>query len=342
MKVLVTGATGFVGSHSARALCAAGHTLRVLARDPAKVKRTFEPYGLVFADVVQGDVTDGRTVSEALVGCDAVLHAAGLVDLRKSRAKEVFATNVGGMREVVGRAHQAGIERIVYVSSTSVFFEPGGPPLAPDLPIPGGRSPYARSKADAERFLRELQEAGAPIHSTYPTAVLGPDDPGLSEGNHTLYTFLRQLFMITSSGFQLVDVRDVAALHVALLERGEGPGRWVATAPMQSWAELGEAIERLTGRRLRTARVPGGLLRALGHVGDLVKRVVDFSFPLTAEATAMGSLWPGCDASHTERELPVRFRPTDETLRDTIHWLHRAGHVSAGQAGRLAAEPTGG
>lgn len=342
MKVLVTGATGFVGSHSTRALCAAGHSVRLLARDPDKVKRTFEPHGLALDDVVKGDVTDGTAVAEAIAGCDALLHAAGLVDLRKSRAKEVFATNVGGVREVVGRAHRAGIERIVYVSSTSVFFRPGGPPLAPDLPIPDGGSPYARSKADAERFVRELQEAGAPIHTTYPTAVLGPDDPGLSEGNHTIYTFLRDLFMITSSGFQLVDVRDLAALHVALVERGAGPGRWVATAPMQSWAELGTTLERLTERRLRKLRMPGAALRALGHVGDLVKRVVDFNFPLTAEATAMGSLWPGTAASPTERELQMHFRPTDETLRDLIRWLHRAGHLSAAQAGRLAVEPADG
>ena len=87
-------------------------------------------------------------------------------------------------------------------------------------------------------------------------------------------------------------------------------------------------------------RIPGAALRALGHVGDLVKRVVDFSFPLTAEGTAMGSLWPGSDASHTEREVPMRFRPTDETLGDLIRWLHRAGHLSAAQVGRLAGEPT--
>lgn len=297
MKVLVTGATGLVGSHSTRALCAAGHRVRLLARDPDKVKRTFEPHGLALDDVVQGDVTDGSAVSEALGDCDAVLHAAGLVDLRKSRAKEVFATNVGGMREVVGRAHQAGIERIVYVSSTSVFFQAGGPPLAPDLPIPDGRSPYSRSKANAERFVRELQEAGAPIHTTYPTAVLGPDDPGLSEGNHTIYTFLRELFMITSSGFQLVDVRDLAALHVALLERGAGPGRWVATTPMQSWAGLGAALERLTERRLRTVRIPGAALRALGHVGDLAKRVVDFSFPA----------WQASAWARAYAAVPIRF-----------------------------------
>jgi len=342
MKILVTGATGFVGSHSTRALCAAGHTVRLLARDPEKVKRTFEPHGLALNEVVQGDVTDGAAVAEALEGCDAVLHAAGLVDLRKSRAKNVFATNVGGMREVVGRAYRSGIERIVYVSSASVFFQPGGPPLSPDMPIPDGGTAYARSKADAERFVRELQDAGAPIHTTYPTAVLGPDDPGLSEGNHSVYTFLHDVFMITSSGFQLVDVRDLAALHVALLERGAGPGRWVATTPMQSWAELAATLERLIGRRLRTLPVPGGVLRAFGHVGDLAKRVVDFSFPLTAEAMAMGTLWPGTADSPTQPELQIQFRPAEETLCDLIRWLHRAGHLSAAQAGQLAVEPGAG
>jgi nucleoside-diphosphate-sugar epimerase len=336
MKILVTGGTGFVGSHSVRALAAAGHAVRLLARTPDKVKRTFEPHGLAVDDVVQGDVTDAGDVARALDGCDAVLHAAGLVDLRRSRAKEVLATNVGGMRQVVGGAHREGIRRIVYVSSSSVFFRPGGPPLAPDLPIPDGQSAYARSKAEAERHLRQLQEAGAPIHATYPTAILGPDDPGLSEGNHTLYTFLHELFAVTSSGFQVTDVRDLAALHVALLERDEGPGRWLAGGPMHPWADLRSEIEDLVGHRLRAVRLPGALLRAAGHVGDALKHVVDFSFPLTTEAMAMATQWPGTAPSQAEETLGVRFRPTRETLADTIRWLHRAGHVSAREAGRLA------
>ena len=168
MKVLVTGATGFTGSHTVRALVAAGHSVRLLVRDPAKVPTVFEPDGFVPDDVVVGDMTDAAAVDEALAGCDGVVHAAALVDLRRAAARLVEDTNARGVELVVGGAVRRGLPRIVYVSSLGVFFEPGGPPLSPDLPIAPGTTAYARSKAQAERYVRLLQENGAPIRISYP------------------------------------------------------------------------------------------------------------------------------------------------------------------------------
>jgi nucleoside-diphosphate-sugar epimerase len=336
MKVLVTGATGFTGSHTARALLSAGHEVRLLVRDPEKMRRVFEPHGLEVRDFVVGDMTDERAVGAALAGCDAVVHAAALVDLRASAARRVEETNARGVRLVVGGAARRDIPGIVYVSSLSIFFVPGGPPVTPELPIAPGTTAYARSKAAAEVYVRSLQDEGAPIRISYPAGIIGPDDPELSDANHAVYTFFRDLGVVTSNGFQVVDVRDVAALHAKLLELPPGPHRYPAAGPMLAWAEVYELLDAITGTRVRRIRVPGAVMRAAGTLGDLVKRIHEFNFPLTRDSMEFATRWPGADASRTTRELGLVFRPPEESYRDTLRWMFRAGHLSARQVGRLA------
>lgn len=337
MYVLVTGATGFVGSHAAAALVARGHRVRCLVRDRAKLARVLAPRGLPADDVVVGDVTDPAAVADALDGCDAVLHAAAVVALESSRSDEVLRTNRCGVELVVGGAHARGISSIVYVSSLSALWTPGGPPIHASSPLATARSAYARSKAESEQGVRQLQERGAPIRSVYPCAVLGPDDPGLSEGNHTLRVFLRDLMVITSSGFSVVDVRDLAQVLAALVEPEHGAGRFVIGGHYSSWAEMVAAMDALTGRRVRRVRIPGPLLRLLGRVGDLAKRVAPFDFPLTGEAMDFASQWPGAITSPEVERLGVAFRNPHETYRDAIRWMVEAGHLSAEFAGRLGA-----
>ncbi len=336
MKVLVTGGTGFTGSHSVRALVAAGHGVRLLVRDAAKVPRVFEPHGLELRDFVVGDMTDAAAVEQALVGCDGVLHAAALVDLRRAAARRVEETNARGVELVVGGAAKFGLPSIVYVSSLSVFFVAGGPPVSPELPIAPASTAYARSKAQAEVYVRALQAEGASIRMSYPAGIVGPDDPGMSDANHAVYSWFKDTGVITSSGFQPVDVRDVAALHVKLLELPAGAHRYAAAAEMLPWAEIYELMDRLTGLRMRRFRLSGGVMRALGSVGDVVKRVYDFNFPLTRDSMEFATQWPGADASRTTRELGLAFRPIAETYADTLRWMHRAGHLTAAQVGKLA------
>ena len=103
VRILVTGGTGFVGSYATVALTEAGHDVRLLARDPGKVSRVFEPHRVGPAEVVEGDITDAASVDAALAGCDGVLHAAAVVAVSRRRAAEVLATNATGTRNVVGR-----------------------------------------------------------------------------------------------------------------------------------------------------------------------------------------------------------------------------------------------
>jgi nucleoside-diphosphate-sugar epimerase len=333
MHVLVTGGTGFVGSHSVRALRSAGHTLRLLARSREKVERVFP--GAAPADLVVGDVTDPAAVAKALDGVDAVVHCAAVVAIEARRAREVQDTNLRAVELVVGGAAERGVGAVVYVSSLGALFAPGAP-LSERSPIAAAQSPYARSKADGEAYVRRLQDAGAAIRTVYPPGIIGPDDPGLSEGNHTVRAFLRQLMADTSSGFEVVDVRDLAALIAALVSPAAAPGRYVVSGSYLSWPDAIALMDELTGRRVIRVRVGGRLLRFLGRTGDLVKHVYPFDFPLSSEAMDFATQWPGVVRSPAIDALGIRFRDGRDTYADTIRWLFRAGHLTAREAGKLA------
>jgi dihydroflavonol-4-reductase len=238
VRVLVTGATGFVGSHSAAALAAAGHELRLLVRDRAKAERVLAGQRLGSVELALGDVTDEASVAGALEGCDAVLHAAAVVALEAHRAAEAQRTNARGVELVLGEAARRGLRSLVYVSSAAALCVPGGPPIRADAPVAEARSPYARSKAEGERFARGLLERGAPLRVSYPVGVIGPDDPGLSEMNHMLQVLVRDLVALTSTGISVVDVRDLARIHAALLEGRAAPGHYVAGGHYLAWRDV--------------------------------------------------------------------------------------------------------
>jgi nucleoside-diphosphate-sugar epimerase len=336
VKVLVTGATGFTGSHTVRALVAAGHEVRLLVRDPAKLRTVFEADGVIPQDVVVGDMTDAAAVDRALAGCDGVVHAAALVDLRRAAARLVEDTNARGVELVVGGAARRGLSSIVHVSSLGAFFTPGGPPLSPELPIAPGTTAYGRSKAQAEHYVRRLQERGAPICISYPAAIIGPNDPTMSAANAGLCSHMRDMGLVTSSGFQVVDVRDLALLHLKLLDLPPGMHRYPAAGEMLTWSDYFQLLDSLVGRRVRRVRVPGGLARAIGTAMDVVKRFYDLDFPVTRDSMEFMTRWPGADADRTTRELGLHLRDAAETYRDTLVWMYRAGHLGAEHVGRLA------
>jgi nucleoside-diphosphate-sugar epimerase len=121
MKVLVTGATGLVGSHAVAALRKAGHEVRVLVRNEGRVQKALGPLGALDVEVVRGDVTNARIVRAGLTGCDAVVHAAALYTLDPRRSDEIQRTNVRGTEHVLGCARELGLDPIIHVSSISAL-----------------------------------------------------------------------------------------------------------------------------------------------------------------------------------------------------------------------------
>jgi len=332
VKVLVTGGTGFVGSHAVAALLRGGHRVRLLVRDPSKIQRVLEAGGIEVDDYVVGDMVDAQAVRTALTGCDAVLHAAATL----YGGKEICAANVQGARNVLGIGCELGIDPILFISTVVAMFPPAGECFTVDDPIRGLETTYGRSKVEGERFARELQARGAPVVAIYPAGVFGPNDPGIGEPTKGLRDGIRFGWPISAGGISIVDVRDLAEIIAAALEPGCGPRRFMAGGHFASWSELADHCDALTGRRALRIPMPTPLLRGIGRLLDAAKMIVPFDYPLTHEATKMMTRLVPCDSRATVEQLGVSFRPTEETLRETIRWLFDQGEISAKIAGQIA------
>ena len=340
MHVLVTGGTGFIGLHTARALMAAGHQVRLLVRDKDKLRRL---YGSDITDYVLGDVTDPNAVAKALAGCDAVVHTAAMVSVDQKDAELVMATNLGGTKLVVGGAAERGCRCIVHVSSVTALYDPKARFLNEYSPPGSANNPYASSKVACETFVRDLQEAGKPVHITYPASVIGPDDPGFTAPHQGLRSYLGSAAPVLPSGNQWVDVRDIAAAHLALLDRELPPGRYPLGGHFLSWGELVDTLSEITGRRIQKVQVPGGVMLGLGRLVDWFSRVRGraLDIPVTHEAMVYATNWVRMDNSKAVAELGISFRPVADSLSDAIRYLAEEGLIAAAQAGRLYQEVPG-
>ena len=330
MTVLVTGGTGFVGSHAAARLAASGRRVRLLVRDPAKVGRVPALRDPAALEIVPGDVTDAESVDRALAGCTHVVHTAARVSLAERDAHRADAVNVGGTERVIGSAARRGIPS-VYVSSVSVFGI-GHDVVTVETPLSDARTSYTHSKVRAERAVRALQAAGAPVAIVYPSGVLGPDPPDVSVNHRALIAWLRTPPR-TTSGTSIIDVRDVAVAIERVLDM---PGRWMLGGEFLEWAELHSALQRVTRTRIRAVPMPPGALRFAGRVGDAVKRVIPFDYPLTLEAMSMATRSCPYDSRVTRAALGLHWRPVDETLEASVRWLAANDQIPATLAGALA------
>lgn len=337
MRFLVTGGTGFIGSHTVRALRAAGHDVKLLVRNEEKTRRLWAGDPAVLEDLVVGALTSGPATVDALRECDGLVHTAAPVALAVSRAeaRRFARENLRAVRLLIGRALDDGLERIVHLSTTALFDTSGLEVADASTPIIRGGDTYALSKTAPEQWLRARQDEGAPVAIVYPPGVVGPDDPGLSEAMRGLQQMLQASVVVTSSGYQLVDVRDVALVHRILLERKPAAGRYITAARYLEWEAFAEQLDRAAGIRLPRARLPGRAIRVVGRIGDRLRPFFDIDPALSREATQLATQWVAFDASATERALGIKFRDPLETLYDSVRWLAAEGHVDPDRALRF-------
>lgn len=338
MRVLLTGASGFVGSYTVAALVERGHEVRVFVRNVDKLRAVLERRGVDISalDVVTGDMTDPAAVERATAGREATIHAAAAIGITGSGDGSVLDVNTIGARNVIGAARAAGHDPIVHVSSVAIFVPPDGPVIRADSPLAHPRTEYGRSKVETERELRALQDEGAPITIVYPGGVIGPDQPTLDATLEGIVGARTMGWPRTSGGVCLVDVRDVAAVLAAAVEPARGPRRLMLGGPFFTWDEFGALCDDITGVRAMRLPLPKPVLFAAATLLDQIRRVRSLSYPLTRDAAEMMTTMVPTDDQPTLDDVGVKLRPTRESLEDTFRWLVEAGHLPAKNAGRLA------
>ena len=333
--MLVTGGTGYVGSHAVAALVRSGHDVRLLVRSPDRVATALGPHDVSAPDVAVGDITEADSIDTALTGCDAVVHAASVYSLDPRDAPTIAATNTRGTETVLGAARRAEVDPIVYVSSY-VGLLPSADVLGPASPVGHPTPPYARSKADSEVVARRHQEQGAPVVSVYPGSVWGAHDPYCGESCRLLSGILRnRLPFAISGGLPIVDVRYVASVLAAAVEPGKGPRRFMVGGHDTRWNELFALLRRLTGRRLLAMPTPRPVAMGFGRLMNGAQRILPGKTPLAFEGIYIATQDPKTDDSSTAAEFGVEPPPLEETLTDMIRWMVEAGRIPAKAAGRI-------
>ncbi|HEU0306044.1 MAG TPA: NAD-dependent epimerase/dehydratase family protein [Lysobacter sp.] len=323
MQVLVTGGTGFVGSHSVRALLAAGHRVRLLARDPARAS-------VSGVEVASGDVTDPDAVRRAVAGCDAVLHAASVFSVKRAKYAEMRRVNVTGTRTVLEAGLAAGCNPVVHVSSVVALLggTPRGGTISADSPVGDPFGVYAKTKRDSELVARELQAQGRPVLTTYPGSVWGPDDPYLGESSMMAMQAARGFTPMTSTGrMQIVDVRDVAEVHARLMRPHAAPARYAAFGHAVRHCDMHRMVCRAAGVARLNLPVPP-LLAITGLPLFWLVALAGVHWSTSPDGAWLTWRDNGVDNDATTRALGVRFRPAEDAIRDTVTWLKATGRLA--------------
>ena len=336
MRVLVTGATGFVGSHAAKAIQDAGHTVRALVRTPAKLETVTARVGVDVASLETsvGDIRDADAVADAVDGCDAVVHAAAVVSIDPADEAEISDTNFAGAQNVLDTAVGAGCDPVVHVSTGEALFPFQTDPVTTDHPVGTARQAYARSKAMCEHLARRHQSLGHGVVIVYPALVIGPGDYNESVQLQPMKLWLTKPIPRSGYTMTMVDVRDVAAVIAACIEPGRGPRRYLLFGHTLTADELLSELREATGRNLRSVPMPRAVFSVWGRIGDIGHRF-GRDLVLTTEAVEYMFNYCAGDNSATEHDTGVTLRPFGESLADAIAWMRDEGYVTAAQAGAV-------
>ena len=328
-QVLVTGATGFVGSAVARAALADGFAVRVLARPGGDRSNIV---GLDLA-VVEGDLTDSVSLARAVNGCRFVLHVAADYRIWVLDPAAMEATNVDGTLSLVRAAVAAGVERVVYCSSVAALGLTGdGTPADETTPVTEDAvvGAYKRSKYRAEQaLLRLVAETGAPVVIVNPAAPIGPRDvKPTPTGKMIADAAIGRTPAYLDTGLCVVHVDDVARGHLLALRHGRVGERYILGGENLSLVEVLSMVDAATGVRRRRVRLSEGAVWPIAVASEVLAR---FGLPpvVTRDHLRMARKKMFFSSGKAAAELGFTARPAREAVADAVDWFARRRRIAA-------------
>ena len=337
MRVMVTGATGFVGAHLTRQLLEAGHATRVLYRSAGKLSL------LAGLDVepTRGDLDDLEALKRACDGCEVVFHTAAKADYWKDDDKEaLWRVNVDGARNLLSAAKAAGVRRVVFTSSASTIGIRPGAQAADEsdaFNLSPERFPYAWTKCKAEEIAAEYAAQGLEVVTLNPTVIIGPGDVNAISGSFVIETArYRWAVPLSSGALAVIDVRDVARAHVQAINRGRSGERYILNNANLTYREWFTLIAEACAVPPPRFSMPDSFLEPTARLIETLRRF-GFDTPMDANQVRLGGAWITFDNSKARREL---FEPRIDiatSLRDTFNWYDAKGYIKHNLLTRLIA-----
>ena len=329
MKALVTGATGFVGSHVARVLAEKGAELRVLVRSSSNLKNI---EGLN-AERVVGDLRDADSLEKAMSGCDAVFHVAADYRLWVHDPEQMYKANVEGTRALLKAAKESGVRRVVYTSSVATmgFISNGhladeNSPVSLDNMI----GPYKRSKFMAEQVALEAGRKEMDVVTVNPTTPVGDHDIKPTPTGRIVVDFLKKKFpAYVDTGLNLVDVDECARGHVEAFEKGQSGERYILGGENLTLKQILDKLGAITGLPSPTIKIPYVVALAAGVVDEVFTgRIMGKEPRATIDAVRMGKKKMFVTSAKAERELGWRQVTVDNALQRAVDWFRANGYAA--------------
>src|SRR5579862_7814877 len=268
MKAFVTGATGFLGSHVARALADQGAELRVLVRATSNL-RNLE--GLK-AETASGDLRDANSLEKAIAGCDTVFHVAADYRLWVQDPAEMYRSNVEGTRAILEAARKNGVKNVVYTSSVATMgFTGNGRPADEDSPVSLAEmiGHYKRSKFMAEQIALQAGRAGLRVITVNPTTPIGEQDVKPTPTGRIVVDFLKGKFpAYVETGLNLVDVRECALGHISAMEKGKSGERYILGGENLTLKQILDKLAAISGLPSPNIKLPYFVAFAAGFFDE--------------------------------------------------------------------------
>src|SRR6266699_7266756 len=328
MLAFVTGATGFLGSHIARALAEHGADLRLLDRAHSNAKNIAD----LKADLVTGDLREAASLEKGIAGCDVVFHVAADYRLWVRDPGEMYRSNVEGTRAMLEAARKNNVRRVVYTSSVATMgFTSNGQPADEESPVSLDNmiGPYKRSKFMAEQVAIEAARGGQDVVIVNPSTPVGEGDIKPTPSGRIVVDFLKKKFpAYVDTGLNLVDATECARGHIAALEKGRSGERYILGGENLTLKQILDKLGAITGLPSPTIRVPYVLALATGVVDEVVTGRIRGREPrATIDAVRMGRKKMFVSSAKAEGELGWKIVPVDDALRRAVEWFRSNGHI---------------
>ena len=327
MKVLLTGATGFVGGAVARALVACGVDVRVMARAGSDLQNL---QGLPH-ELVKGDLRDQASLRNALTGCRQLYHVAAHYALWAKDPSIFYDVNVTGTKNLLEAARDVGTERIVYCSTIGAIGLPTGGGLGTEetpVSLEQMAGHYKRSKYLAEQEVVKLAKAGLPVVIVNPSAPVGPGDVKPTPTGQVVVDFMKgRMPAYIETGMNIVDVDDVATGHLLAMEKGRIGERYILGGKNLMLREVLEILSRLTGVKAPTIKLPRLAILPLAYLNLWIANLTSQSPRIPLEGVKMAKYKMHYDCSKAIRELGIPQTPPEVALEKAVKWFRSHGYA---------------
>lgn len=332
MKTLVTGASGLLGANITRELRRRGHEVRALVH---RDKGSKALAGLDL-EIVTGNLLDASSLAKACRGVDYVIHAGGKTAGCQVKFSDYATTNVNGTQNIVRAAADAGVSRIVHVSSCCVFG--GGSIDHPGTELSefnGFRynSGYINSKYLAQQWvLSEVEKRKVPAVIVNPTLMLGPYDSRPSSGEAILRVLRNPIQLCPAGGKNFIDVRDAAIGACNAMTMGITGECYLLASENLSWHEFFGKVKEICGGNMLMVPLPRPVINLAGLVGNALRAITRRDIPLNLVNSRQITTESYFSAKKAARDLNLPQRPVDEAIRDAILWFAANGYYDPEEA----------